>query len=229
MKRANSIEALIRKARTAASDLKGAYQKCLHEQNISDYLKVDIKNVFENLRSCLDFFAHDIFEHYCKGEPGKLYFPICDVPASFQGRIKSAFPGLGTNAPMVMNHLESVQPYKDAWLKNFNALNNLNKHQQLVEQTRTESRQVEVQHPTGGKVTWNQGNVRFGSGVSILGVPIDPRTQLPIPNSTVETKMVVWVDFKFKETNESVLPFIEQSISKVESFYQTLNGLINRI
>lgn len=40
-----------------------------------------------------------------------------------------------------------------------------------------------------------------------MGVPIDPRTQLPVPNDVVKTNITTWVDFKFREGGQSVLPF----------------------
>jgi hypothetical protein len=55
-----------------------------------------------------------------------------------------------------------------------------------------------------------------------MGVPIDPKTQLPVPNNQVTTTVTTWVDFTFKEVGESVLPFIEKSISRVDSLYREL-------
>ena len=64
--------------------------------------------------------------------------------------------------------------------------------------------------------------VSFGGGVSVMGVPIDSITQLPIPNDQVRTDIVIWVDFRFKENGLSVLPFIEQSLKKVEQIFHEL-------
>jgi hypothetical protein len=47
MKRASSIETLIRKSREDFADLKRAYENSLHERVIREDLKVDIKNIFE--------------------------------------------------------------------------------------------------------------------------------------------------------------------------------------
>ncbi len=77
--------------------------------------------------------------------------------------------------------------------------------------------------PTGGGgVSWGPG-VSFGSGVRVMGVPIDPRTQLPIPNDQVKTEIVTWVDFKFKDNGESVIPFIQVSIQKVRDLHEQIS------
>lgn len=223
MKRAASIEALIRKCRDAHGDLKKAYDASLHDKIIRDDLKVDIKNIFENLRSCLDYLAHELFEAFCKDakKPDCLYFPIRHTAPEFAQTIQRNYPGLEVNSKAIFDILESVQPFRDAWLGQFNRLNNENKHQDLVEQTRTESRHVSVTGTGGGAVSWGPG-VTFGSGVQVMGVPIDPRTQLPVPNNTVKTEITIWVDFRFREGGQSVLPFITTSIDRVENTYKAI-------
>lgn len=222
MKRATSIEALIRRSRTAYAELKKAYDTSLHEKSIREDLKVDIKNIFENLRSCLDYLAHEMFDAFCEGakKPDRLYFPIRRTAQEFTQALQRDYPGLETGAKPVFDILEAMQPFRDPWLGQFNQLNNENKHQDLVEQTRTESRQVSVKGPGGG-VSWGPG-VRFGSGVRVMGVPIDPQTQLPVPNDVVKTDITIWIDFEFREGGQSVLPFIEKSIARVESTYQAI-------
>jgi hypothetical protein len=223
MKRGGSIEALIRKSREAYAELKKAYDASLHEKSIREDLKVDIKNVFENLRSCLDYLAHEIFDAFCKGakKPDRLYFPIRRTVAEFTQTMQRDYSGLEAGSKSVFDILEAMQPFRDPWLGQFNQLNNENKHQDLVEQTRTESRYVSVKGPGGGGVSWGPG-VRFGSGVRVMGVPIDPRTQLPVPNNVVKTDITIWVDFKFREGGQSVLTFIEKSITRIESTYQAI-------
>lgn len=222
MKRSASIEALIIEAKKDSVSIEEAYKKSLTAQNISEKLKVDIKNVFENLRSCLDYLANEIFEKAFPDELARnLYFPIRQTKAEFEKVIADKFPNLSTSNPAIYSILEKVQPYNDPWLGKFNKLNNQNKHQELVEQTRREQKQVIVSHPSGGGVSWEPG-VEFGSGVSVMGVPIDPSTQLPVPNNVVKTEVVTWVDFKFKITDDSVLPFIGDSIKHIEKLFDEL-------
>jgi hypothetical protein len=219
MNRAKSIEALLARATQDFTDLKKAYDTSLHEKHVREDLKVSIKNIYENLRSCLDYIAHDTFEKFCASKkPARLYFPIRSTANEFTQAVSKDFPALETSAPGLYACLEAVQPYNAAWLGKFNKLNNHNKHQDLVEQTRTESRHVTVSS-RGGSVSWGPG-VTFGSGVSVVGVPIDPRTQMPIPNDVANTEVVIWVDFRFKEIDAPVLGFTEQSIATVEELFK---------
>jgi hypothetical protein len=222
MSRAASIEALLKKAKQDLASLKTAYETSLHEKHVRDDLKVTIKNIFENLRSCLDYLAQDIFESYCRSskKPSRLYFPIRETATEFSAAIVKDYPGLSTSAKNVVDTLEAVQPYRDPWLGQFNKLNNHNKHQELVEQTRTETRTVKVSGRQGS-VTWGPG-VKFGGGVKVIGVPIDPRTQMPVPNTVTKTEVITWIDFRFKDVNESVLAFVNKSVQNIEGVFQKL-------
>ena len=224
MKRTTQIEALITRSREKLIELRKAYDQSLQEKSIRADLLVDIKNIFENLRSCLDYMANELSERYCAGtkKPDRLYFPIRSSTQDFAKVMARDFPGLLSACKQAYDLLESIQPYRDPWLGHFNSLNNENKHQNLSEQTRTESRHVSVSGPGGG-VSWGPG-VTFGGGVSVMGVPIDPRTQLPVPNNQVQTTITVWVDFLFTEINQSVLPFLDMSIHKIETLFRELSN-----
>ncbi|MCH7650514.1 MAG: hypothetical protein IIA63_05050 [Nitrospinae bacterium] len=223
MNRGKSIQALLNKSKKDFVRLKADYNASLQHQLISEELKVDVKNIFENLRSCLDYMAHDIFEACIGGNaPRRLYFPIRQSKEEFDQAIDSDFRDLPSLQCDVCDLLEGIQPYNDDWLGKFNKLNNNNKHQDLEEQTKTEARHVKVTSPqSGGSVSWGPG-VTFGRGVSVMGARIDPTTQMPVANSQVKTEVTIWVDFKFKENGESVLPFIEKSISNIETLFSNL-------
>lgn len=219
MNRAKSIEALLARAKKDFSELQESYEASLREQHVSEDLKVSIKNIYENLRSCLDYIAHDTFEKFCatSRKPARLYFPIRQTDIEFKQAISKDFPTLHSNSPGIYACLEAVQPFNSDWLGKFNKLNNHNKHQDLAEQTRTEDRHVTVSQGDSA-VSWSSG-VTYGPGVSILGVAIDHRTQMPVENSTVKTEVVVWVDFRFSEIDEPVLDFTEKALLGVEKLF----------
>jgi len=222
MKRVASIEALLEKANADFAGLRAAYDSSLHEKHVRTDLKVTIKNIFENLRSCLDYLAQDIFDTHCGSvkKPDRLYFPIRSTASQFSQAIAKDYPNLQLTSKTVFDTLEAVQPYRDPWLGQFSKLNNHNKHQDLVEQTRTEARHVTVSRGDSS-VSWGPG-VTFGSGVSVVGVPIDPHTQMPVPNTVAKTELVLWIDFRFKEIDQSVLPFVQTSLENIEKVFRDL-------
>lgn len=224
MKKSSSITALLTRAEKDFDILTKEYLESLHEKTVREDLKISIKNVFENLKSCLDYIARDLFMSLCapaKQKPN-LYFPVRGGGlADFSATMDKEFPFLKARAPRIWDILEQVQPYHEPWLGLFNELNNHNKHQELVEQTRTETKRTEAKSPYGA-ISWSSG-VTFSSGVSIFGVPIDAATQMPIPNGLVTANVIIYVGFRFSENNEDVLDFVKRSIDGIKRIFNDLS------
>ena len=77
-RRQADIQALLTQAREQLREVEGKYQSSLTAKSVSPDLKVKIKNLCENLRSVLDYLAHDIRETKCSQpkENDRFYFPI---------------------------------------------------------------------------------------------------------------------------------------------------------
>ncbi len=223
-----SIRALLAKVDTQAAKVEAEYRESLHSQAVDPELRIDIKNAFENLRSVLDYLASDIRERYCPAASSsdRFYFPILPDKATFDARIDQWFPGLRQAAPAVVAVLEAIQPFQPGqeWLGQFNRVNTENKHDDLVEQTRVENQQTTVTGQ-GGQVSWGPG-VTFGSGVSIMGVPVDPKTQLPVPHPSIKVERIIWVDFQFAGLGVSALGLLQQARSGIGKIEATIRPML---
>lgn len=221
MSRIKSINAQLKRVKELLPKIETEYELSLNKKEIEEDLKLDIQNYCGHLRSILDYLAKEIVDTHCpKVDPKKsLYFPITGDANSFNKMMTDKYPDLMTNSKDLYDFLESIQPYKsdkNIWLSQFNKVNNENKHNNLIEQKRTESRTVKVtSNKGGGSVSWGPG-VRFSGGVSVMGVPIDPSTQMPVPNNTTTTQVTIWVDFKFDGINVSALGLLRQALSGIE-------------
>jgi len=219
--RKRQIKALIKKAKDQFATIEGEYKSSLGEQSISEELRIDIKNLCENLRSALDYLAHDIRESHCSlaGKKDKFYFPILPDIHQFRTRMSRWYSGLDTACPDLCKYLESVQPYhgdSTIWLSHFNQLNNENKHGSLVPQTKSTREEVRVTIPGRGRVSWDPSSVRFGKGVYIGGVSVDPSTQMPIPHPSQKVERIIWVDFHFEGIPGSALVLLRSALNGVE-------------
>jgi hypothetical protein len=219
--RERQINALIKKAKEQYSTIKSQYDLSLAQQSVSDDLSIDIKNMCENLRSALNYLAHDIREIHCPSanKNDKFYFPIILDINQFQSRISQWYLGLDITSPSLWNYLESVQPYhgeSTIWIHHFNRLTNENKHDSLIPQTKSTKERVHVNIGRGGSVDWDPSAVRFGKGVYIGGVPVDPSTQMPIPHPSQEVKRIIWVDFHFEDIPGSAIGLLQCSLDGVE-------------
>lgn len=219
--RRSDIEALLTRSERVLEQIEAEYQRSLDQNEISAELRIDIKNLCENLRSVLDYLAHDIRERFCPNAKGRFYFPILPDRKQFEKKVAAWFPDLDTKAPELWKYLESIQSYHSnrAWLGQFNSVNNDNKHDSLVEQTRYEIEQVRATGQSGGQVSWNPANVRFGRGVLINGVPVDPATQLPVPDPSQLIERILWVDFQFEGIGVSALQLLKRALSGTSEIF----------
>jgi len=228
MTRKNDIDALLGHSKVELEEIRKKYETSLRE-NVSPVLRVDIKNFCENLRSVLEYLAQDVRDKYCPTSKGRIYFPIASSLAEFKGNMQKWFPDLDKSVPDFWKYLESIQPYNGAdriWLGQFNRLNNENKHGSLVKQMRNEIKQVKATMQTGGEVAWLPDSVRFGPGVSIGGVPVDPATQRPVPHPSLKVEEITWVDHVFEGINVSALALLSQSLQGVEGINKLVQSLL---
>ena len=216
--RKGSIDALLRRCDVDIAKIEREYADSLHSQEIRSDLQMDIKSFCENLRSVLDYLTHDIRERHCPGaDPHtRFYFPIIENRSGFEGQVSNWYPDLDAKVPALWSYLESIQPYHKefAWLGTFNSITNDNKHKDLVAQTRIETEQVRVSMPSRS-VTWTPQKAKFGSGVSIGNVPVDPRTQMPVPHPSQKVERIIWVDFRFQGENVSALGLLKEVLAGV--------------
>ena len=227
MNRQSDITALLGRAEQQLEAIAKEYDSSLHAQEIAAPLRVDIKNLCENLRSVLDYLAHDIRDKYCTSAKSsdRFYFPILPDATQFSARTNQWFPGLQVAAPAAWAELERWQPYQagNAWLGHFNKINNENKHGSLVAQTRQEvASRVEARISGGGAVSWDPRSVHFGSGVCIGGVPVNPATQMPVPDPRLNVVKTVWFDFFFDGIGASALTLLRESVNGIKAIN---NGL----
>ncbi|KAK9829052.1 hypothetical protein WJX72_003640 [[Myrmecia] bisecta] len=120
-----------------------------------------------------------------------------------------------------MPYLENQQPYNQnsPALRVFTLVHNDNKHDDLRPQTRVEETVTTVSSTVhGGQVSWT-GGVQFSAGVSIMGVPVDPTTQLPVPQPDMIARREVWVDFLYEVEGQShsVLQLLSTMLNNVKT------------
>ena len=198
----------------------------LHAKDVSGKTKNLSQEVLLKIRHLLDQAIYKFFEkHYSPNlsdtdrKSARVYFPIVskneDLKSVF-GRAKMG--DIETSHQDFYKFIDSVQPYNQdyLWLKHLASYSS-EKHIRLTPQIKTETKRVTVSRG-GGSVSWRQGvtGVTFGGGVSVMGVPIDPATQMPVPNNVAETKVENWVSFLFEDSDVNVLGLCKKSVADGE-------------
>ena len=223
------IQSQLDRAKELLQELENACKNDLQAKNVSGKTKNLTQEVLLKIRHLLDQAIYKFFErHYLSDlsdsdkRSARIYFPIVSKREdlkSILGRAKMS--DLEMKYCNFYQFLDSIQPYNQdySWLRHL-ADYSSEKHIRLTPQTKTETRKVTVSRD-GGSVSWTPG-VTFGKGVSIMGVPIDPSTQLPVSNDLVETKIENWISFLFEGSNVNVLWLCKKSVEHGEGIIQKI-------
>ena len=97
MTRRKDTSTIITAARKQYESIRNDYDRALSEQTLD--LRIPVKNLMENLRSSLDYMAHDIYNVCCKParlidgkpDPRNIYFPYGLIEQDFKAGIGSSF------------------------------------------------------------------------------------------------------------------------------------------
>jgi len=228
------VKDFLEHAKKDLEKIKAEYETSLQSKTISASLQIDIKNLMENLRSALDYVAHDIYESVVKPdcltsgekEIKDIYFPYGKDENDFRSSMGRCLPKLDSLSPSIFGILERIQPHKcgNDWLYNFCSILNQNKHDQLSPQKREEKRGLKLDFAGGGGITLGPGGVMRGTGKIVSGDGVldlkgniisgdSPAVNLP---PTIKQTIVIWVGFRFADTEVEVLPLLQLATKEVE-------------
>lgn len=123
--------------------LKVEYTRSTEHKRISSDLPIKIKIFLKNLRSALDFCAHNLHEKFgdLSKPPKTIYFPYAWIGATakeFDKKVEICLPGIKSLRPDIHELLHSYQYYnspENIWLPQFMELANEDKYTKLIFQT----------------------------------------------------------------------------------------------
>jgi len=229
VKRYKDVIALIKESKEQYLEVKKLYDKSLKDQSLD--IRIKVKNLMENLRSVLDYTAHDIYEDICKPyqqksgktDPSNIYFPYGKNENDFKASIGRFLPDLEILSPSIYKLIESFQPFasNNSWLYDLCSINNENKHDKLTPQTREEIETYTVSGPRGSVSTiTNNPNIKVTSepgAVEIFGVPVQFTPEgIKTAPSDLKHKKTIWVSFIFEGTNINVLNLLNNVLLGIE-------------
>lgn len=219
-----NLSLLLDTADKRLAELKAEYEKSLAAKSISLEATQLTHEVCEKLRSALDRVARRYWEiHVAPNLSDEdrakaiIYFPVVSKVEAFDAVIgKWRWKSIRQDHEEVYRFLEQRQPYHDgqSWLLVLSDIANASKHVDLIPQKRFEERRISVSRSGAGGVSWGAG-VTFGGGVSIMGAPIDPRTQRIVPTAGVTETLETWVSFIVEGHNVNALGFCQRAAKEV--------------
>jgi hypothetical protein len=221
--RKDDIQALLNHIDNDLVKIKARYQDSLTNKEIPSELRIDVKNAMENLRSCLDYMVQDVYEIVVSPdliskqmkELKKVYFPYGKTKQDFDSSIQKNLPNLMSLNGRLFDIVESIQTHKtgSTWLYDFCSILNSNKHDALSPQERTERKSYSVGlEGRGPSISGPAGAIKAPPGaISIGGRPLvfDKASGIPLQTPGLEVRVTIWVDFKFQDTDVSVLILLQ--------------------
>lgn len=187
------------------AEIESLYEASLRDKEVPGRLQALVRSFIAENRSAMEYVANAVATKYAK-KGRSVYWPNAKVRDDFEAVFDKSFPGIRDAHPDIAAKWAEVQSYQPGyeWIGILMELARENGHHELTPQTRTETVRREV-HGAGGSVSWDPGSVTFGSGVSIMGQPVDPRTQ-----RTVSTQEVIYVDWLFRQPQVSALAALRE-------------------
>lgn len=239
--RKQQVQALIEHAKKGLEKIESEYKSSIESKTIQPSLQIDVKNVMENIRSSLDYLAHDIYDNCIKkdliasGKPEirDIYFPYGKDENGFKSTLGKSLPQLNTLCPKLSDIVEGIQPHKSGndWLYDLCSICNHNKHNALTPQ---EKQVVKRTYQVGLKgsppsISAPAGAIKAPPGaIRIGGEPLifDESTGIPIQTLGLDVKVTTWVGINFSGTNVDVLRLLRTASSELERISREIYALI---
>lgn len=222
-------KALIQRAKNIRDNLGDhgdPYEESLLAGEVTLELKIMVKEIFDHLRSSLDYCTRKIVISYGVDiSQYNVYFPIVSKSfkqKDFRSRLGKLLPGLINNRPDLIAFFESFQPFssnENNWISDFATLSNQNKHEQLNIINTKAIRVIYSKHEYGvtlmnylnsQEITWNKTALMISKNY---------------PNDGVGECDHYYIIFN--AINIELLSFLDRCISGVEEIVKKLESIHN--
>jgi len=185
-------------------------------------LKIIVKEIFDHLRSSLDYAAREVVECTSALSNKPVYFPIVGKAfdaKDFKGRFGQLMPGVASTRPDLVDIFASFQPFSsptNGWISDFATLCNQSKHENLAVSSREGLRTILERREDG--VTLIRREKPDGTGFV--------RSPLMLISGWPENGVGESVSYYISLTDidEELLWFLDQCISGVEKILQTIRA-----
>ncbi len=238
-----SIKSQLKRANEFFDELKLKVKQSLENKLSVEDLKNVAADLLNKLRSPLDHAMRCAFEKYFEQDlekeelkKVKIYFPIVPKADDLRASLgRSKMLGLETHNKNLYDFLESVQAYtapQNKWLGLLNDYAVEGKHIDLVPVIVREKKiideRVNISHSGGGAVEWSRKATTFGPGVSVLGAPIDPISQMPIATPEHNVKIIYVETTKGYNLphGQDIIVFFKECIEETDALIKEFFKLI---
>jgi hypothetical protein len=230
----NELKSVLDRAEELLKDLEKEYGNCLASREVTERARNISHEVLEKLRNALDQTMRKSWEKHIapnisreERSNARVYFPIADDLNSFRSILGRGHVKEHSYPKELYDFLLSRQPFsskENKWLDILSKIAVEGKHIKLTPQKRTEIKRTTVRRDGIGSVAWDSSSTTFSSGVSVMGAPIDPRTQRIIPTPGVVQEVEIWVTFIFEGYSVNALGFCKEACQKTRMLIEDMTN-----
>ncbi|MEH7605246.1 hypothetical protein, partial [Priestia megaterium] len=203
------------------------YDRDIKAGESSPLLRVRIKQFLDNINSCLDYIAFEVFTTLCAENvketegikklvfrEGRVYFPCLDEPSKFDNYIKDRFPTLEATNRELISIFKKYQPFptRPKWLKNLKVLVNSNKHRNLSKQQSQHSAMINSLTAANGA---SISNLRIITDDGVLPFRFVDENGNDSPITSFDGSITI--EFIFSEINQPLLPTLKRMLRSIPS------------
>lgn len=223
--------------------LEREYDAARANPSVKDVLRPKVKSALEQLRSVLEYSAHELRDKHCGGlTPDTIvYFPYARTKSRFyKGREKN-LPGLTGNCPGAAAIIESIQPFAsgDDWLIRLCEQVNLNKHHGLGKQVRVNSSNSRYSVEGLVKNMGGHGNVLKVGKMFVNGQVVNGGKPITLTSEMMDEEIAVqtgsdprlkvsrefeWVEFHFASSAEDALKLIGKAHNEISAYTEAIKA-----
>lgn len=214
--------------------LMSEYKKALTERTVSAKAADLTHQICMQLRSVLDRIAYrywslkiapSLSPEDQERAKSTIYFPAGGTKESLDSTLGNwRWKSVKDQHQPIYDYLTSIQPTaQNKWLTVLFDLAVQGKHIDLTPQKRTETKRITVESVAGGgSVSWDPSAVRFGHGVSIMGVPVNPQTQRIAPTQHLTERIETWVSFMIAGHDVNAAGFCREACQGTRKIVQDM-------
>jgi hypothetical protein len=239
IKRQAQIQMILREARRRFKVIASHYLAADWGERVADEIKLDVKNVLENLKSCLDYLAKDIADRYAPStaDPKLIAFPFVATEAEAILLIENRLcPGLVKARPKLHALLVALNYSNPSslWLKRMNQARNAGTHDDFANvQQEVAVPMIGLSLKGGSEFFWTaiDGDTTFRNcritSTNLAGEPIDSVVLSallkdgiftpPQPRIRIRHFSAIQVKYKFATEEVGVLNVLSEAIEGVDS------------
>jgi hypothetical protein len=223
------LESQIARANELYSELESEVKKDIGNSRVSSRTLEITEEILVKLRICLDKGINQYQKLKGQSNNKHLAFPICRDEKDFQNKLNTyGLSNLEKTDSKLFTLLHNAQPFVSkeyAELIELDEQGSKGKHRDLsLQEKEIVGERTTFSNNSGNSVRWvssASSTVKFNLGpnteVKILGVPVNPISQLPayVPSTHSLIKERI-ISVKFQGKNIDVLLFCSQSIKEVQ-------------